>query len=143
MRAERLRPFLLLLGLVACTGAAEQLRVYTYPRDFEYISRGEIQSTMGQFAVHVRRLDVLLAETPEMPASEAVRRGEVVRVLQAMEQAAHTLGTGDVRSNHPRLDEGIDAFRARLTAARQAAERDPPNYYLAGTVSGACRYCHH
>ena len=29
-----------------------------------------------------------------------------------------------------------------LRAARTAAEHDPPNYFLAGSVSGACLYCH-
>jgi hypothetical protein len=144
MCPERLGAALVLLWLVGCAGAAEELREYTYPRDFEYVSRGEIRGAMGQLAVHVRRLDALLGDPPSgMPREPVALRGEVVRELAALEQAARALGSGDVRSNHPRLDEGADAFRERLAAARRAAERDPPSYYLAGTVSGACRYCHH
>jgi hypothetical protein len=136
--------------LLACAGAQE-IREYTYPRSFEYISRGEIQTTMGQLAVQVRRLDELLIGTEprtvedrvESPVHDGRRQRKVVELLEDMERVARALGTGDVRSNHPRLDEGADPFRERLAAARRAAERDPPNYYLAGTVSGACRYCHY
>jgi hypothetical protein len=66
-----------------------------------------------------------------------------VELLRAMEQVARALGSDEVRSNHAKLDLGSDAFRERLAAARRAAQRDPPDYYLAGSVSGACRYCHH
>jgi hypothetical protein len=140
MSAERWLPLAALLGLCACAELAREVREYTYPRDFEYLTEGEIHSVMGQFALHVRKLDVLLAEGEERGA---VQREQVVELLRAMEQLASTLGSGEVRSNHPMLDEGIDAFRGRLAAARGAAEREPPNYYLAGTVSGACVYCHH
>ena len=95
---------------------------------------------MGQLALHVRELDALLAESEER---RTVSRDQVVERLRAMQGLARTLGSGEVRSNHPMLDEGIDAFRGRLGAALRAAQRDPPNYYLAGTVSGACGYCHH
>ena len=140
MCAERLGAIALLLLLAACAGVAAQVREHTYPRDFEYVSHGEIHGVMGQLAAHVRSLDTLLAEgAPRDPA----RRRQVVEHLEAMEHIARALGSGDVRSNHARLDEGIDAFRGRLTSARRAAQAEPPNYYLAGSVSGACRYCHH
>jgi hypothetical protein len=139
MAAQRRLAIASLVAFCACAEFAREVREHTYPRDFEYLSEGQIHSVMGQFALHVRRLDALLAEGEE----RGVPRDHVVELLRAMEQLAQTLGSGEVRSNHPMLDEGIDGFRGRLGAARRAAERDPPNYYLAGTVSGACGYCHH
>jgi hypothetical protein len=140
MCAERLVPIAALLALCACAGLAREVREYTYPRDFEYLTEGEIHSAMGQLAVHVRALDALLAEGETRGGAQ---RDEVVELLRAMEQDTRVLGSGDVRSNHPMLDEGIDAFRERVASARREAQADPPSYYLAGTVSGACRYCHH
>jgi hypothetical protein len=140
MWVERLGSIAALFVLAACADVAHEVREHTYPRDFEYLTQGEIQGAMGQLAAQVRSLDLLLAEGA--PRTDE-RRREVVERLETMERIARSLGTGDVRSNHPRLDEGIDAFRERLASARRAAQADPPNYYLAGSVSGACRYCHH
>jgi hypothetical protein len=138
--AERIALLAALVTLCACAGLAREVREYTYPRDFEYLGEGEIHSVMGQLAVNVRALDALLAEGA--PPSGA-QRERVVELLRAMEQVARALGSDEVRSNHAKLDLGSDAFRERLAAARRAAQRDPPDYYLAGSVSGACRYCHH
>ena len=33
-------------------------------------------------------------------------------------------------------------FRQDLRTAREAIERDPPNFLLAGPLTGACIYCH-
>jgi hypothetical protein len=140
MCAERIAAIAALLALCACAGLAREVREYTYPQDFEYLDDAQIHSVMGRLAVGVRSLDALLAEGA--PREEA-RRERVIEVLREMERASRALGSGDARSNHPRLDEGIDAFRERVAAARRGAEAQPPDYYLAGTVSGACRYCHH
>jgi hypothetical protein len=140
MCAERFAAIAALSALCACAGLAREVREYTYPRDFEYLTEDEIHSAMGRLALHVRALDALLAEGT---ARGGAQRDRVVELLRAMELETRELGSGDARSNHPKLDEGIDAFRERVASARREAQADPPNYYLAGTVSGACRYCHH
>jgi len=40
------------------------------------------------------------------------------------------------------LQRSHGAFRRDIEMARLAAERDPPNYFLAGSVAGSCSYCH-
>jgi hypothetical protein len=46
------------------------------------------------------------------------------------------------RSNHPMLEAHFDQFRQDIIRARDAVRADPPAYFLAGAVSGACVYCH-
>jgi hypothetical protein len=46
------------------------------------------------------------------------------------------------QSNHPRIQEHAPHLRADLDRALLAVKKDPPNYYYAGVVSGACTYCH-
>ena len=40
------------------------------------------------------------------------------------------------------LDRNLPAFTERLLRARRDVERDPPRYFVAGTVAGACLVCH-
>lgn len=94
---------------------------------------------MGQLGAYAWRLDELmrLSERGVEPS-----QAEVVRLLQAMERVAASLGPGDWPSNHARVSRNLERFRADVAAARQAAERDPPSYYRAGVVTGACSQCH-
>lgn len=39
------------------------------------------------------------------------------------------------------ISANVDLLRQDIQQARKAAERDPPNYFYAGAVSGACLYC--
>jgi hypothetical protein len=69
-------------------------------------------------------------------------RSQIVLLLADMEQTVQQLGPDPWSSNHPQLGAGLKVLADDLRAARTAAEHDPPNYYLAGSVSGACLYCH-
>jgi hypothetical protein len=46
------------------------------------------------------------------------------------------------RTNHPLIERNVAAFRRNLALAREGAERTPPNYFLAGSISGECSSCH-
>ncbi|MBI4818304.1 MAG: hypothetical protein HY791_18715 [Deltaproteobacteria bacterium] len=90
---------------------------------------------MEHIAHEVRALDVAFATQP-------TDRKEVIARLRALEGLAAELSRGGLATNHPELDRNLPAFQEQLTAARVAAEADPPNDFLAGSVSGLCRYCH-
>jgi hypothetical protein len=119
--------------------ARKAIRSVTYPPDFRYLEEHDVSSAMWKLARDVRALKGLLGSPNEL-TPEA--HDEVVRLLRDMESTAARLDPGGRRSNHPRIDRNIDAFRRDLSMARQAAERDPPNYFLAGNVAGSCSYCH-
>ena len=125
---------------LACSpGGLERLREHTYPPSFNYISAEQLQSTMWKLADHASRLDGLMRASRD--GNEALR-AQVIWQLTEMDRAAESLGPAGWPSNHPRVSRNVDAFRRDLEAARHAVELDPPNYYLAGSVSGACVHCH-
>lgn len=134
----------LLLGvaalLAACSpGAAARLRAHTYPPNFNYIPRDELDSTMWQLADRVKQLDDRMRTASNGDESLSA---DVVRILSEMEDVSRALGQGGWPSNHPRVSQNIEKFREDLSLARQAAAATPPRYFLAGSVSGTCIACH-
>ena len=93
---------------------------------------------MWQLAYHSRELGRLVRET-DAPQR---RRAEIIEQLRAMESAAARLDQSGWPSNHPLIDMNLPNFRQDLRTAREAIERDPPNFLLAGPLTGACIYCH-
>jgi len=124
------------MQLLGCVDTAKQVRQYTYPPDFRYITREELRSTMWQLAYHLRELNQLMRgpDTPEQ------HRQEIIDQLRAMESAAARLGGWP--SNHPLVEMNLPSFRRDIRTAREAVERDPPDFLLAGAITGACVYCH-
>ena len=127
-------------GPLACTEPErERLREHTYPPTFNYIPEERLRSTMWDLADHVAKLDRLMRD-PQI-GGEAVQL-QVIRELDEMQRASATLGPGDWPSNHPQVSRNIEVFREDLFAARRAAALQPPNYFLAGSIAGACTNCH-
>ena len=134
-----LATFLACGALVACAGFSAWLRQYTYPPDFEYITQEQLRSTMWQLARQVRELQLLMLE----PTSTNERqRQKVVELLMTMEHTTSQLNTSGRPSNHPVIDHNLDALRRDIALARASVEKNPPNYFLVGSVTGACVYCH-
>ena len=129
-----------LLGAQACSCAdvGARLRQYTYPPTFHYISNEQLRSTMWQLAFHSRELRVLMAS----PEKTAVNRPEVLQHLRAMEQVMIDLNRTGWPTNHPMVDANRPSFLQDIRTAQDAVSRDPPNFFLAGALSGACAYCH-
>jgi hypothetical protein len=125
---------------IACHGdALEHLRRHTYPPTFNYIPRAKLDSTMWTLADHVAQLDRVMRDTT---LGAEVRQQQVVAQLTAMDETAEALGPGDWPSNHPKVSRNIERFREDVEAARHAAQLRPPNYFLAGSIAGACMNCH-
>ncbi len=129
---------LALLLAHGCESLAARLRAHTYPPDFHYISDEQLRSTMWRLAYHSRALRELMS-SPEAAAS---RRAEVIDHLDLMEQAALDLNRSGRASNHPVIDDQRSSFLRDIRWAREAMSREPPNFLLAQSVSGACAACH-
>ena len=145
MKITKRRIFSALAGLLACGTLAAcadfpaWLRRHTYPPDFNYITQEQLRSTMWQLAKQVRELQLLMHE----PASiDERRRGEIIKLLAAMERATGELKAQGRPSNHPLIDANLGPLRRDITLAREAVEKTPPNYFLVGSLTGACVYCH-
>jgi hypothetical protein len=128
----------LLLHLPGCAGGAAWLRRHTYPPTFHYITEEQLRSTMWQLAYHSRGLRELMARPEKTEYDRSASREH----LEAMEQAAVNLNRTGWPSNHPLVDANQADFVRDIKLARQALSRDPPNYLLAASLSGACVYCH-
>jgi hypothetical protein len=81
-------------------------------------------------------------ETGGYPLGMLRSFGSVGSLLAGMEEAAASLGPAGWPSNHPQIGANLDRLWRDIEHARRAAEREPPNYFYAGVVSGACLYCH-
>lgn len=74
--------------------------------------------------------------------SESIRRTRAELLLGGMEDTVQKIGSQQWSSNHPELQAGLQEMQSDIHAAREGVNHDPPNYFLAGSVSGACLYCH-
>jgi hypothetical protein len=130
----------LLASLGGCgADLLDRTRKHTYPPTFNYITDEQLQTTMWQLAAEVSSLDRMLAEGQVPNASG---RLQVISTLTRMETVSKDLGPQDWPSNHPKVARNIGRFRADVARARRAVQVDPPSYYLAGSISGACLHCH-
>jgi len=142
---ERTAPLTRLAALVlalvpawGCADLAARLRAHTYPPEFHYINDEQLRSTMWRLAYHSRELRELM-KSPEEAAS---RRAEAIDHLDLMEQSALDLNRSGRASNHPVIDANRASFLRDIRLARDGIRRDPPNFLLARSISGACADCH-
>lgn len=124
---------------VGCLPTAEQVRSVTYPPDFTYVPTTKVDSVMWALARNVDELDHLMTAPGSLDDG---RRATALALLTTMEREARSLEARGENTNHPVLDAHLEGFVARLVDARDALERDPPDPFLAGSVSGACLTCH-
>lgn len=129
---------LIALELSGCADFARSVRQFTYPPEFRYLERDEVRSTMRELAFHSRELNHLMQSSD----GPQVARTEIIMHLRAMEQAAEKLAQSSGPTNHPLLDMNLPSLRRDIKFAREAIEREPPNFLIAGPVTGACVYCH-
>jgi hypothetical protein len=121
-----------------CADFARSVRQYTYPPDFRYIEREQLRSAMWRLAYHVRELD----RAVDGGKAPSEKRGEILKQLDGMDAALQILDTSGWPSNHPKIDMNLPKFRQDIRLARAAAERNPPNFVQAHSLTGACVYCH-
>jgi len=125
--------------LWSCGGALDATRRHTYAPDFNYITDAQLQSAMWQLAAGTSRLDEILRTGAPLTFDQ---RRSVIQILQGMQSAADSLGPEGWPSNHPRITQHLPRFKEQLGRALRNVQLEPPSYYLAGTISGACHACH-
>ena len=124
--------------LSGCSDLARWVRQYTYPPEFRYVDRDEVRGTMRVLAAHAREVNQMMRQD-DAPQEH---REEIVGHLRAMEQAAEKLDQSGWPTNHSQVEMNLPTFRRDLKFAREAIEREPPNFLVAGPVTGACVQCH-
>jgi hypothetical protein len=130
----------LTLAVAACQSIGRGVRKVTYPPDFNYITREQLDDAMWQLAKSVNDLNRAMRQPGPI---DARRREAIIGALSGMEMTAGQVkGKPGWHSNHPVIDAKLERFQRDIVAARRAVEAEPPNYFLAGSASGACLYCH-
>jgi len=127
------------LTLLSCSDLAGTVRQVTYPPEFTYVNRDELNSRMHELGYELQLLELALAPEHDPLLDQ---QQEVVGILRNMERIAGAIQAGEAGSNHPFLQNDMAAFLATIGHARTAAALDPPRYYGAGRVSGGCTNCH-
>jgi hypothetical protein len=137
------RSFIAVALVAAAAGCGSSLgdllRSHTYPPDFRYVSPDQLRSSMWVLGSETIELRGVLAD----PAlSEATRRTRAELLLSGMETTVQKIGPQQWSSNHPEMKEALEALERDIHMARESVNHEPPNYFLAGSVSGGCLYCH-
>ncbi len=136
--SARMTFFSVLLPLLA--GCAEtQVKMHTYPADMVYIEDSEVENAMLRLSKYIWSMNDIFDSQEHIAG---YNREMILELLENMEKEALTLGAGSRQTNHLLIDENIEDFRADVRNARKAIEAVPPNYYLAGRLSGSCLACH-
>lgn len=132
---------LALASALACTGdQAAAIRPFTYPPGYTYYRHRDVEMAMHGMAHSAERLHELLASDEPLNAAQ---RPEVLELLVELEAGARALKRpGSGASNQPTLGRDLDQFIGDVVLARQQAAADPPNDFLAGTVTASCTRCH-
>lgn len=127
------------LLLSACTRAPAPDASAAPARPLREIPPAQLTSLMGQLATHVVAIDDLLATGT--PADEAARDA-LWEQLDAMTTLLDALPEDTRDPRHPQFGWRLDTLRRDVRLARTAVGAEPPAYYLVGTITGSCTYCH-
>jgi hypothetical protein len=82
-------------------------------------------------------LDAILRSQRDLDARDHARVVELLREIEALATGLEELPEG---THLPPLR--LERLRSDAGRALETAADDPPNFYFAGAVSGACVYCH-
>ena len=130
---------LLAIMIAASIAGCAQIRKLTYPKDFVYLEKREVDTLMQKMTDNIMRLDQLVAEAS---ISDATQQQKIIAELSALEIIATRLSFGHKQTNHFVISDHIEQFIADIGKAKMFASISPPNYYNAGKITGSCLACH-
>lgn len=128
----------LCLLALSCRSGQTPIKARAYAPSFQYLSKKKLRGHMIRMAERVTALEQALGD-----AKPAERNARVRTALAGIKQIVQEIQGGATQTNHPKLDANLDRFSHLVDSAIDGAEREPPVYFFAGSISGACRYCHH
>ncbi|NKB32745.1 MAG: hypothetical protein GKR91_06570 [Pseudomonadales bacterium] len=130
---------MLLLSLIVACSSGGGFPQIANPPPFDYADGEELRSRMHQLAFELQELDLLMYAEDNR---DARFQQQVVSSLEDIERLGGLLRQTDLSTRHRFMLDDMTRFLSTISRARQSAERNPPGYYQAGRVSGACVNCH-
>jgi len=138
-RKTRVQSLLVVLLSATVVYGCAQIRKVTYPPEFVYLEQKEIDSEMLLLSLYIRQLNELLGGQDYISSED---QAQILEILSLINTTTDSLGAGSVDTNHLIIDDHVDQFKSDVIAAISAAKAIPPNYFIAGQLSGSCVACH-
>ena len=135
---RRLRLALIALLCASVVFGCAQIRKVTYPRNFVYLEHKQLRNKMALLSFYLRRLNETMLEH-SIAGSDPQQ--DILVLLNKIDGLTVELG-GTVTTNHLVIDDHIDEFKIDVKRAIHEASANPPNYYMAGRLTGSCTGCH-
>ena len=94
---------------------------------------------MALLGLYLRKMEEIL--TPNESISSE-NQAQILDLLTSINKTTESLLVGNRDTNHLVIDDHMDQFRSDVYAAIRGAKANPPNYFVAGQISGSCIACH-
>ena len=130
---------LLVVAVVVGIAGCAQIRKLTYPEDFVYLEKKDVESLMKNMGDGIERLDRLVAGASE---SDASQQQKIVAELDSIERTAIRLSGGHKQTNQFFIGDHIQKFISEVGTAKMFASSNPPKYNKAREIKNSCQECH-
>ena len=130
---------LLAIVLAASIVGCAQIRELTYPKEFTYLEKREVESLMREMSDGIVRLEQLVA-TASIP--DVTQQQKIVAELSSLEKTATRLSGGHTQTNQFVISDHIEQFIIDVGTAKMFANNNPPIYYKAAEITNSCQECH-
>ena len=128
---------LLAVLLVGSIVGCAQIRQLTYPEDFTYLEKRQVESLMQEMGDSVGRLGQLVTKN-----SSEIDQQQVISSLSELENITSRIIGGHTETNQLFISEHIEKFVSDVGTAKMFVKTNPPNYSKAREITNSCQECH-
>lgn len=125
--------------VIASIAGCAQIRQLTYPADFTYLEKKEVETLMQKMRTGIGRLDQLVTEAS---TSDVAQQQNIINELSSLERIATRLSGGHKQTNQIVINDHIEQFISDIGTAKMFASTVPPNYNKTRNISNSCQQCH-
>lgn len=136
----RIAALAVVFAALAAAGCA-QIRKLTYPPDFVYLTRQDVNTGMYRIAGHMDALNALLNEVPSADDPDPLADRMLAHV-DGIGLVIRELGAGASGTNHLLIDAHRGEFVDAIERTRVSLQNVPPRFYEVGRLVGSCNACH-
>lgn len=130
---------MLAMVIAASVAGCAEIRKLTYPPDFTYLEKKEVEALMHRMGESIGRLDQLVSTAQP---SDVIQQQSIIAELNKLEGIAIRLSGGHQQTNQIVIGDHIEQFISDIGTAKMFAKLDPPKYYKVDNVTSGCAECH-
>lgn len=125
--------------VIGSIAGCAQIRQLTYPPDFTYLEKKEVETLMQNMSAGIGRLDRLVNEAS---TSDVTQQQNILNELSSLERIATRLSGGHKQTNQVFINDHIEKFISEIGMAKMYASTVPPNYNKTKNIAYSCQQCH-